>query len=64
MVWAVTSDRSQHPIVLFHDGKASVEPEFEISSYRGNTVASLDRIIDFFEAGGFVFTGPAGAAFT
>jgi peptidoglycan/xylan/chitin deacetylase (PgdA/CDA1 family) len=39
-----------HPIVLLHAGKASHESASRVSSYRGNTVAALPRIIDWYRA--------------
>ncbi|GAC1382149.1 MAG: polysaccharide deacetylase family protein [Marmoricola sp.] len=53
----------EHPIVLMHAGKASQEPECgpsvcapgEVSSFRGNTVAALPAIIEFYLAHGFRF---------
>ena len=52
-----------HPIVLMHAGKASHEPDCgaavcapgEVSSFRGNTVAALPRIIQFYLAHGYRF---------
>jgi peptidoglycan-N-acetylglucosamine deacetylase len=39
-----------HPIVILHAGKASHEPDSEVSAYRGNTVAALPAIIDWYRA--------------
>jgi peptidoglycan/xylan/chitin deacetylase (PgdA/CDA1 family) len=39
-----------HPIVILHAGKASHEPDSQVSSYRGNTVAALPTIIDWYRA--------------
>lgn len=52
-----------HPVVLMHDGKASAEPESAVSSYRGNTVAALPRIIRWYKARHYVFVDPAGRKF-
>lgn len=54
---------STHPIVLMHDGKASSEPECDpsgcaagqVSSFRGNTLAALPVIIEFYLAHGYRF---------
>lgn len=59
-----------HPIVLMHDGKASHEPECgpqlcaqgQVSSFRGNTVAALPAIIEFFLAHGYRFVTLPGFA--
>ena len=45
----------QHPIILMHAAKASHEPESQVSSYRGNTIAALPRIIDWYTAHGYHF---------
>jgi len=45
----------QHPIVLLHAGKASSEPDSVVSPNRGNTVAALPAIIDWYTAHGFRF---------
>ena len=58
-----TGARQAHPIILLHAGKASHEPECapsgcrpgQVSSYRGNTVAVLPTIIDFYRARGYRF---------
>jgi peptidoglycan/xylan/chitin deacetylase (PgdA/CDA1 family) len=49
-----------HPVVLLHAAKASHEPEQQVSSYRGNTVAALGRIIDAYRAAGYTFVDLAG----
>ncbi|MFZ2513965.1 MAG: polysaccharide deacetylase family protein [Candidatus Saccharimonadales bacterium] len=41
--------------LLMHDSKASGEPEGLVSSYRGNTVAALPIIIDYYKKAGFTF---------
>ena len=51
-----------HPIVLLHDGKASPEPEGQVTSNRSNTVAALPAIIDSYKSKGYTFTDPAGRA--
>jgi peptidoglycan/xylan/chitin deacetylase (PgdA/CDA1 family) len=50
IVERATVPASAHPIVLMHDG----------GGYRQNTVATLDRIISSYLAGGFFFTDPTG----
>lgn len=52
-----TSPVYYHPIILMHDGKASVD---NTSAYRGNTVAALTGLIRWYKARGYVFTDPAG----
>lgn len=44
-----------HPVVLMHSGKASSEPDSVVSPYRGNTVAALPAIIDWYAAHGYRF---------
>ncbi|SFH27056.1 Peptidoglycan/xylan/chitin deacetylase, PgdA/CDA1 family [Actinopolymorpha cephalotaxi] len=48
-------DHRRHPIVLMHAAKASHEDEAKVSSYRGNTVAALPRIVDWYTARGYRF---------
>ncbi|MGW5362060.1 polysaccharide deacetylase family protein [Actinopolymorpha pittospori] len=45
----------QHPIVLMHVAKASHEPESQVSSFRGNTIAALPQIIDWYADHGYRF---------
>lgn len=45
----------QHPIVLMHAAKASHEPESQVSSFRGNTIAALPQIIDWYADHGYRF---------
>ena len=47
-------------MVLMHDAKASAEPEADVPSFRGNTVAVLPRMIELIRAAGFAFADPAG----
>jgi peptidoglycan/xylan/chitin deacetylase (PgdA/CDA1 family) len=63
IVHSATTSPGSHPIILMHDGKASAEPERQVSSYRGNTVAALPRIIRWYKAHSYVFTDPAGRTF-
>lgn len=51
-----------HPIVLMHDGKASPEPESKVSSFRGNTLAALPRIIEWYRARGYRFVAMDGTS--
>jgi peptidoglycan/xylan/chitin deacetylase (PgdA/CDA1 family) len=55
-----TSPLHAHALVLFHDGKASPEPERQVSGNRINTVKALPAIIRFYKDRGYVFTDPAG----
>ena len=59
---ATAANGAQHPIVLLHSGKASHESEAKVSSYRGNTLAALPRIIEWYQAHGYVFVGVDGGA--
>ena len=45
----------QHPIVLFHDFKASGEPDSKVSPNRSNTIAALPDVIAFYQARGYRF---------
>ena len=60
---AATTHPGDHPIILMHDGKASAEPEGKVSSYRGNTLTALPRIISWYKRHGYRFTDPAGHRF-
>lgn len=51
-----------HPIVLMHDGKASNEPESKVTSFRGNTIAALPRIIAWYKARGYKFVAVDGTS--
>jgi peptidoglycan-N-acetylglucosamine deacetylase len=53
---------NNHPIVLMHSAKASHEPESQVSSYRGNTIAALPRIIKWYRAHGYRFVTMAGTS--
>ena len=63
-VYMATTGRinANHPIILMHDGEAT--PGQNPNAYRGNTVAALPRIIDWYKARGYVFTDPSGRGFT
>ncbi len=52
---ATAVDGQMHPILLMHAGKASHEPESQVSSFRGNTVAALPTIIDWYQNHGYTF---------
>lgn len=52
---ATTVAGNNHPIVLMHSTKASHEPESQVSSYRGNTIAALPQIIDWYRSHGYRF---------
>ena len=51
---------ADHPIVLMHSAKASHEPEQQVSSFRGNTVAALPSIIAWYRSHGYQFVDVAG----
>lgn len=55
-----TVGSQRHPVVLMHAAKASAEPESQVSSNRGNTVAALPKIIAWYRAHGFRFVDFAG----
>ncbi len=56
IVAAATATSSQtHPIVLMHSGKASHEPDSEVSPNRGNTVAALPAVIEWYSDHGYTF---------
>ena len=52
---ATTIGTQTHPVVLLHSGKASHEPDSVVGRYRGNTVAALPSIIEWYRAKGFTF---------
>jgi peptidoglycan/xylan/chitin deacetylase (PgdA/CDA1 family) len=45
----------RHPVILMHAGKASHEPEAQVSDYRGNTVAALPAIVHAYREAGYRF---------
>ena len=51
---------ADHPIVLLHAAKASHEPEQQVSSFRGNTVAALPSIIAWYRSHGYQFVDLTG----
>lgn len=56
IVAAATNTGGQtHPIVLMHSGKASHEPDSQVSPFRGNTYAALPAIIAWYRANGYRF---------
>lgn len=57
---AAAGGAQTHPLVLFHDGKASHEPEAQVSSNRSNTVAALPRVIAYYRSKGYRFVDLAG----
>ena len=59
---ATAGGAQTHPLVLFHDGKASHEPASQVSSNRSNTVAALPAVIAFYRAHGYRFVDLAGAS--
>lgn len=60
IVAAATVEVPARVITLMHDGKASAEPESLVSANRGNTVAALPRIIDWYAGQGYRFVAPDG----
>jgi peptidoglycan-N-acetylglucosamine deacetylase len=44
-----------HPIVLLHSAKASHESDAKVSPYRGNTIAALPRIIEWYQKHNYRF---------
>ncbi len=59
---ATAVDGQAHPTVLMHSTKASHEPESLVSSYRGNTVVALPRVIEWYRSHGYRFVTLDGAA--
>jgi peptidoglycan/xylan/chitin deacetylase (PgdA/CDA1 family) len=57
---AATGYAQRHPIVLMHTGKASHEPESQVSSNRSNDVAALATIIRGYRDRGYRFVDLAG----
>jgi peptidoglycan/xylan/chitin deacetylase (PgdA/CDA1 family) len=55
IVAAATGSPGRHPVVLMHAGKASHEPESVVSDYRGNTVAALPAVIEWYRSHGYRF---------
>lgn len=51
-----------NPLVLFHDGKASREPERQVSSNRSNTVNALPAVIRAFKRNGYRFVDLRGTS--
>lgn len=54
---STTTGGQQHPVVLLHSTKASHEPESEVSAFRGNTLAALPAIIEWYRDHGYRFVG-------
>ncbi len=52
---ATRTEGQSHPIVLFHDAKASDEPDSKVSPNRSNTVAALPAVIDWYQENGYTF---------
>lgn len=59
---ATAGGAQTHPLVLFHDGKASHEPDAQVSPNRSNTVAALPAVIGYYRAHGYRFVDLAGGA--
>jgi peptidoglycan/xylan/chitin deacetylase (PgdA/CDA1 family) len=61
IVAAATNVGTQtHPIVLLHSAKASHEPSSVVSPFRGNTLAALPQIIDWYATHGYRFVDLTG----
>ena len=61
IVAAATNVGTQtHPIVLLHSAKASREPSSVVSPFRGNTLAALPQIIDWYATHGYRFVDLTG----
>jgi peptidoglycan/xylan/chitin deacetylase (PgdA/CDA1 family) len=61
IVAAATNVSTQsHPIVLLHSAKASHERSSKVTAFRGNTLAALPQIIDWYTAHGFQFVDLSG----
>ena len=58
----LTSADASHPVVLMHGGKASHEAESVVSSFRGNTVQSLQRVINWYRSHGYRFVAMDGTS--
>lgn len=52
---ATQAGDQRNPIVLFHDAKASGEPDSKVSPNRSNTVAALPEVIAWYQARGYAF---------
>ena len=52
---ATRAQGQEHPIVLLHSGKASHEPGSVVSPFRGNTVAALPKVIQWYLDQGYTF---------
>jgi putative cell wall-binding protein/peptidoglycan/xylan/chitin deacetylase (PgdA/CDA1 family) len=50
-----------HPVVLIHAGKASKEPESQVTSNRSNTLAALPQIIAWYKDRGYTFVAMDGS---
>jgi peptidoglycan/xylan/chitin deacetylase (PgdA/CDA1 family) len=61
IVAAATNAGTQtHPVVLLHSGKASYEQNSMVSPFRGNTLAALPQIIDWYASHGYRFVDLTG----
>ena len=59
---ATATGGRRHPIVLMHSAKASHESDRVVSPYRGNTVAALPAVIEWYRSHGYRFVTLGGAA--
>lgn len=62
IVRRATASPGEHPIVLMHTAKASHEPEADVHADRGNTVAALPQIIEWYQDRGYRFVDVSGAS--
>lgn len=60
IVRAATADPGNNPVIVMHAAKASSEPESQVHAHRGNTVAALPRIIEWYHARSYRFVDMAG----
>ena len=58
----LTSADASHPVVLMHGGKASHEAESVVSSFRGNTLQALQRVINWYRSHGYRFVALNGTS--
>jgi peptidoglycan/xylan/chitin deacetylase (PgdA/CDA1 family) len=59
---ATTTGGRRHPVVLMHSAKASHESDLLVSPFRGNTVAALPAVIEWYRSHGYRFVTLGGAA--
>lgn len=52
---ATAGSNQSHPVLLMHDGKASHEPEWQVSANRSNDVKALPAILSYYKSRGYRF---------